>query len=690
MQKLRITVVNVCRFVLAATFIFSGYVKAIDPLGTLYKLKDYAAAMSLNGLLPDWVLVGVAIALGALEFALGVFMLFAVRRHVVSRITLAFMAAMTVLTLWIFVADPVKDCGCFGDALKLTNGETLLKNIVLIACAALVAWRPVDMARFISRSNQWIVRYYTVAYIVITSVYCLYTLPIFDFRPYRVGTNIKQGMEIPEGAEQPEFESTFLLRKNGETREFTLDNYPDSTWEYVDTRTVQTKKGYEPPIHDFALTSCDTGEDITEQVLTKKGYTFLLVSPRLAVADDSNFGDIDQIYEYAEENGADFYCVTASANDKIERWRDLTGAEYRFCNADETTLKTMIRSNPGLMLLKDGTIIGKWSHNALPQTDDLTAPLQQLTIGKAQNDSTTERLLIVLLTFFLPLSALTLADRLWAWSKWIRNKQSNNRIFNLFKTEKKMRKKIVAGNWKMNMNLQDGVALAKEINEALVADKPNCEVIICTPFIHLASVAGVLDSTVVGLGAENCADKAKGAYTGEVSAEMVKSTGAQYVILGHSERRQYYGETAEILKEKVDLALANGLKILFCCGETLEEREAEKQNEVVKAELEGSVFHLDAEAWKNIVIAYEPIWAIGTGKTATSDQAEEMLAYIRSTVAEKYGAEAAEETSILYGGSCKASNAPELFSKPNIDGGLIGGASLKCADFKGIIDAWKK
>ena len=690
MQKLRITAVNVCRFVLAATFIFSGYVKAIDPLGTLYKLKDYAAAMSLNGLLPDWVLVGVAIALGALEFALGVFMLFAVRRHVVSRIMLAFMTAMTVLTLWIFVADPVKDCGCFGDALKLTNGETLLKNIVLIACAALVAWRPVDMARFISRSNQWIVRYYTVAYIVITSVYCLYTLPIFDFRPYHVGMNIKQGMEIPEGAEQPEFESTFLLRKNGETREFTLDNYPDSTWEYVDTRTVQTKKGYEPPIHDFALTSCDTGEDITEQVLTKNGYTFLLVSPRLAVADDSNFGDIDQIYEYAEENGADFYCVTASANEEIERWRDLTGAEYQFCNADETTLKTMIRSNPGLMLLKDGTIIGKWSHNALPQTDDLTAPLQQLTIGKAQNDSTTERLLIVLLTFFLPLSALTLADRLWAWSKWIRNKQSNNRIFNLFKTEKKMRKKIVAGNWKMNMNLQDGVALAKEINEALVADKPNCEVIICTPFIHLASVAGVLDSTVVGLGAENCADKAKGAYTGEVSAEMVKSTGAQYVILGHSERRQYYGETAEILKEKVDLALANGLKILFCCGETLEEREAEKQNEVVKAELEGSVFHLDAEAWKNIIIAYEPIWAIGTGKTATSDQAEEMLAYIRSTVAEKYGAEAAEETSILYGGSCKASNAPELFSKPNIDGGLIGGASLKCADFKGIIDAWKK
>ena len=690
MRNIRIAAVNICRFILAVTFIFSGYVKAIDPLGTLYKLKDYAAAMALNDILPDWALVIVAIALGALEFSLGVFMLFAVRRHMVSKLTLALMSVMTALTVWIYIADPVKDCGCFGDALKLTNGETLLKNIVLIACATLVAWRPVDMARFISRTNQWIVRYYTITYIVVTSVYCLYTLPIFDFRPYRVGTNIKQGMEIPEGAEQPEFESTFILRKNGVTREFTLDNYPDSTWEYVDTKTVQTKKGYEPPIHDFAITTNDTGEDITEQVLTKKGYTFLLVSPRLAVADDSNFGDIDQIYEYAEENGVDFFCLTASTNEDIERWRELTGAEYTFCNADETTLKTMIRSNPGLILLKDGTIIGKWSHNALPQTDDLTAPLEQLPIGKAQNDSTPERLLIVLLTFFVPLMALTIADRLWAWTKWIRNKQDNNRIFNLFKKRKKMRKKIVAGNWKMNLNLQDGVALAKEINEALVAEKPNCEVIICTPFIHLASVAQVLDQNVVALGAENCADKVKGAYTGEVSAEMVKSTGAQYVILGHSERRQYYHETAEILKEKVDLALANGLKILFCCGETLEERKAEKQNEVVKAELEGSVFHLDAEAWKNIVIAYEPIWAIGTGMTATSDQAEEMLAYIRSIVAEKYGQEAAEETSILYGGSCKASNAPELFSKPNIDGGLIGGASLKCADFKGIIDAWKK
>ena len=252
-----------------------------------------------------------------------------------------------------------------------------------------------------------------------------------------------------------------------------------------------------------------------------------------------------------------------------------------------------------------------------------------------------------------------------------------------------MRKKIVAGNWKMNETLQEGVQLAKDINDLLKADKPNCDVVICTPFIHLASVASVLDKEIVGLGAENCADKEKGAYTGEVSAAMVKSTGADYVILGHSERRQYYHETAEILKEKTLLALKNNLKVIFCCGETLEEREQNKQNEVVKAELEQSIFNLTAEEWKNIVIAYEPIWAIGTGKTATSDEAEEMLAYIRSIVAEKYGLAVADETSILYGGSCKPSNAKELFAKPDIDGGLIGGASLKAADFKGIIDAWK-
>lgn len=252
-----------------------------------------------------------------------------------------------------------------------------------------------------------------------------------------------------------------------------------------------------------------------------------------------------------------------------------------------------------------------------------------------------------------------------------------------------MRKNIVAGNWKMNKTLQEGIELVKELKDALAADKPACDVVVCTPFIHLASVATILEVSNIGVGAENCADKVSGAYTGEVSAAMVASTGAKYVILGHSERRAYYGETAEILKEKTKLALANELTPIFCIGEVLEEREANKQNEVVYAQLADSLFDLPAEEFSKIVLAYEPVWAIGTGKTATPEQAQEIHAYIRSAVAEKYGKEVADNTSILYGGSCNASNAKVLFSNPDVDGGLIGGAALKVADFKGVIDGFK-
>lgn len=250
-----------------------------------------------------------------------------------------------------------------------------------------------------------------------------------------------------------------------------------------------------------------------------------------------------------------------------------------------------------------------------------------------------------------------------------------------------MRKNIVAGNWKMNTTLQEGLELAKGLNEALKGKAINCDVIIGTPFTHLASVAAAIDTDKIGVAAENCADKEKGAYTGEVSAAMVASTGAKYVILGHSERRAYYHETPAILKTKVELALANGLTPIFCIGEVLEEREANKQNEVVAAQME-SVFSLSAEDFSKIVLAYEPVWAIGTGKTASAEQAEEIHAHIRATLAAKYGQEIADNCTILYGGSCNGGNAKELFSKPNVDGGLIGGASLAVDKFMPIIEAF--
>lgn len=241
----------------------------------------------------------------------------------------------------------------------------------------------------------------------------------------------------------------------------------------------------------------------------------------------------------------------------------------------------------------------------------------------------------------------------------------------------------------MNNNLNEGIELVKSINESLINDKPNCKVVVCAPFIHLASLVPLVNQDLVGIGAENCSDKAAGAYTGEVSAAMIASTGVRYCILGHSERRAYYNETPRILKDKVLLALENGLIPVFCIGEVKEERVAEIQNQVVKEQLEGSLFNLSAEDFGKVILAYEPVWAIGTGLTASPEQAQEIHAYIRSLVKERYGKDVAENCSILYGGSCKPSNARELFANPDVDGGLIGGASLNVDEFKGIIDAWK-
>lgn len=250
-----------------------------------------------------------------------------------------------------------------------------------------------------------------------------------------------------------------------------------------------------------------------------------------------------------------------------------------------------------------------------------------------------------------------------------------------------MRRKIVAGNWKMNKTLQDAVALASKLNELLNDRELHCEVIVAPPFIDLVSVSRVVCGKIK-VAAQNCSDKESGAYTGEVSAEMVKSTGAQYVILGHSERRDYYNETNELIRDKVLSALCYDVTPIFCFGEVLAERESGTHFDVVKKQLEESVFNLTSEQFKGIILAYEPVWAIGTGKTASPEQAQEMHAYVRTELAAKYGQALADEMSILYGGSCKPSNAKEIFSKPDVDGGLIGGASLVAEDFVGIIDAF--
>lgn len=417
------TAVNVCRIPLALAFIFSGFVKAIDPLGTQYKIGDYLEALHLEQHIPTWATLSASVLLSLLEFCLGIFLLFAIRRRVVSRMIVVFMAFMTAVTVWLWGWNPISDCGCFGDAIHLSNGQTLLKNIILLAMAVVVARKPLGMVRFVSKTNQWIVINYTVLFALASSALSLWYLPLFDFRPYHIGANIRKGMEIPKGAKLPKLETTFILEKGGVRKEFTLDDYPDSTWTFIDSKTVEVEKGYEPPIHDFSITNAETGDDITQRVLADKGYTFLLIAPYLELADDSNFGEIDQIYEYAQDHHYAFIALTASGAEAVAHWRDITGAEYPFYITDGTTLKTIIRSNPGLVLLRDGVVINKWSHNDLPTTAGLSAPLEKTALGKIPAKSVSRRVTWVVLWFILPLFVLTLADRTWQWTQWLRRRK---------------------------------------------------------------------------------------------------------------------------------------------------------------------------------------------------------------------------------------------------------------------------
>jgi triosephosphate isomerase len=253
-----------------------------------------------------------------------------------------------------------------------------------------------------------------------------------------------------------------------------------------------------------------------------------------------------------------------------------------------------------------------------------------------------------------------------------------------------LKPKILAGNWKMNTDLQEGVKLAHEINQWVngCAADPHVRIILGVPFTHLTEVVGLSDYRRISVAAQNCAAFEKGAYTGEVSAAMIKSVGAHYCIIGHSERRHIFNETNDALKAKVDLCLKHAVRPIFCCGETLEERKAGKQNEVIKEQLEASFLHISSADLKRSVIAYEPVWAIGTGETASPEQAQEMHAFIRKLVAEKYENLNAQEIPILYGGSMKPDNAKTLLDQPDINGGLVGGASLKVEPFIDILKAF--
>ena len=406
-------ITTVCRFVLAVVFIFSGFVKAIDPLGTQYKIQDYLDAFGWTDVFPESIPFIAAALLGMLEFCLGVYLFFGIRRIIAPRAVVAVMAIMTPLAFWLALDNPVSDCGCFGDAVVLTNWETFGKNVVLLAMSLVVLkWRkrifPLATTRF-----DWLIALYGFLYIFCMTIYCYRHLPIFDFRPYYVGADIRQGMEIPEGKEPTEFETRFVLQKDGVEKEFTLENYPDSTWTFVDSKTVVKKKGYEPPIHDFSMIRYEDGEDITEQVLADERYTFLLVAHQLEQARDSRIDLINELYDYCLEYGYAFYCLTSSSDEDILKWQEDTGAEYPFCLMDNITLKTMVRSNPGLILLKKGVVIHKWNIVDFPDEYQLSRSLEELPLGEISQKPFSNRLFGVFVWFAFPLFLMCMSDLAW-------------------------------------------------------------------------------------------------------------------------------------------------------------------------------------------------------------------------------------------------------------------------------------
>lgn len=402
--------VTICRFVLALVLVFSGFVKAIDPLGTLYKIQDYVDALGWTDVVPDFLLNMASFGIGILEFCLGAYLLFGIRRIIVPYTVAFLMVLMASFTLWIALYNPVSDCGCFGDAVVLGNWETFWKNVVLLLMALVVLkWRKL-LFPLVTPRLDWMVSIYVFLYVFILEIYCYVNLPIFDFRPYYVGADIVKGMKIPEGEKPTEYETLFILRKDGVEKEFTLENYPDSTWTFVDSRTVVKEVGYEPPVKDFSILRLDDEEDITEQILTDDNYTFLLISHQIGLADDGAIDLINELYDYSLEHNYNFYCLTSSSEEDIRVWRENTGAEYPFCLVDNVTLKTMVRSNPGVMLLKKGVVLQKWSIGNIPDEYELTGPLDKLSIGLNENKSSIYKIILVLSWFVFPLLFICMLD----------------------------------------------------------------------------------------------------------------------------------------------------------------------------------------------------------------------------------------------------------------------------------------
>ncbi len=389
------------RLIVGLTFMFSGFVKAVDPVGSAIKFEDYLNSFQLSNL--TFIVIPLSFIVSALEFLTGLHILLGIRIKTSSIIALLFMVVFFPLTLGIAIYNPVSDCGCFGDAIKLTNWETFFKNVILMFPVLYLFLKRKTFECNIKPIKQFL---FSIASLIViiggVSNYSYNHLPIIDFRPYKIGNNIQEGMTIPEGAAQPEYETTFIMEKNGEQKTFSASNYPynDSTWIFVDSKTKVISKGYEPPIHDFVLTD-EQSNDITNVVLEDKSPTLLIISPQISKGNwGNNIDSLKQINKVLFEKGIKSYCVTASNTEDITSFEFNTEAGFNYLTADETMLKTIIRSNPGLVLIQDGNIIGKWHYNDIPPIKGMLNP-SSFAISQIKGINENSKVLIIFLILTL-------------------------------------------------------------------------------------------------------------------------------------------------------------------------------------------------------------------------------------------------------------------------------------------------
>ncbi len=399
MKNIRI----IARILLGLVFIFSGFVKGIDPMGSAIKFSEYFETFHLTWLTSFSLTL--SIVQSTAEFLIGVALLIGLRMKVTAWAALLFMSFFLLLTLYIAIENPVTDCGCFGDALVITNWQTFYKNIVLIAMAIFIFYYRNQYAPYSGPMVEWGLVVLFAAIGAGISVYCYNHLPIMDFRPYNIGTHIPSKMTMPSGVQGDQYESTLIYEKNGVTKEFTLNNFPDSTWKWKETKSRLVKKGYTPPIHGFSITT-KTDEDITQTVLKDTSYSFVFVAQDASKVLLKQWEEITNYYHFTQEHGQKFYVLTSTPPNTIEKIKSSHNLVFDFCFTDETALKTIIRSNPGLVLLKDGIVLGLWHYNDFPKPDYFNGNILSTVLTDYSESIEWKRIFILSLGFMIVLVAL--------------------------------------------------------------------------------------------------------------------------------------------------------------------------------------------------------------------------------------------------------------------------------------------